>query len=766
MDKKNRVKLLVSLAITTVLAGLIFFSTPSKTYRILELKALDMRFALQSSVQGDRDAQSPILHIDIDDQSLARVGRWPWPRSSHALLTDILSECGARQILWDVIFTEEQKDNPQDDALFADAIGRSGRTYLPFYFVERSQPVDARIKALLRKDIAVTPDTVAKELGEPLPVVVERLGQQKRIFLDEVTAAAVQADPALTLEGLFARMEAEYGWFLFPEDEQYIADGFDRQKLLSFFTGRFAVRYPFDRWPFGKAYASLNAPAMAYAQKALGSGFINAEPDIDGVTRKVPLLVRYEGVVLPQLTVAALIDYLDVKGIRADPGRITLKGALYAGARKDIVIPVDPQGSALVNWQGVWGASFKHIPYYVILQLAEVRQQLRLQSGSPDMAAQYLKKREEALVRKLTGMVKGRICIIGLTATGTHDLRPVPLQENYPMVGTHANLIETVLTGRFIIHQNKLLLALIFILAALVIVLSSLLKLWKSLLVALGYLLGYFLVSLFVFMRFGLWLDLVGPAGIVIFGFAGITSFRFFTEEKEKLWIKQAFSHYLSKEVINELMDDPSRLKLGGERRMITVFFSDVRGFTAFSESRQPEEVVAMLNEILSAQVKVVFKYNGTLDKFVGDELMAFFGAPGDQHRQTHALVAVRTAWEIQQRMNQLRQTWAQENKAAIQIGIGINSGEMVVGNMGSSERMDYTVIGDNVNLAARLCSAASKDEIIISESTYAMVADHVSVEKLEPVMVKGKSKPVSIYRVVGLKEVEGEAGEHGHRPA
>jgi adenylate cyclase len=271
-------------------------------------------------------------------------------------------------------------------------------------------------------------------------------------------------------------------------------------------------------------------------------------------------------------------------------------------------------------------------------------------------------------------------------------------------------------------------------------------------LIAFGYAVGFFLLSFYLFVRNGLWIDLVGPLGIVVFGFSSITSFRFFTEEKEKLWIKQAFSHYLSHEVINEMLADPSKLKLGGERRLITVMFSDVRGFTSYSESHEPEEVVAMLNQILTEQVKVIFKYSGTLDKFVGDEVMAFFGAPGNKHVNDHALVAVRTAIEIQEKMRELREKWSQEKKQVLQIGIGINTGEMVVGNMGSADRMDYTIIGDNVNLGARLCSAAGKEEIIISESTYDMVASQINAEKLEPISVKGKAKPISIYRVIGLK--------------
>jgi len=150
-----------------------------------------------------------------------------------------------------------------------------------------------------------------------------------------------------------------------------------------------------------------------------------------------------------------------------------------------------------------------------------------------------------------------------------------------------------------------------------------------------------------------------------------------------------------------------------------------------------------------------VFKYNGTLDKFVGDELMAFFGAPGIQHKDVHPLVAVRVAVEIQEAMRKLQARWIKESEDPLYIGIGINTGDMVVGNMGSAERMDFTVIGDNVNLASRLCSAAGKGEIIISGVTYALVKDHIEAVRLEPIMVKGKANPIEIYKVTGLKSIQ-----------
>lgn len=754
MDKKTRLKITASLGITVGLAVLMFFSLQSRFYQILELKALDVRFVLQ----GKRAVNVPVVHINIDDASLASVGRWPWPRVCHAKLTKILTECGAKQVLWDVLFMEEDKENPQDDAAFSSEIGVSGNTYIPFYFVDE-QPVGSQgLRDAVLKDISITPGAAAERLGVPVASVRDILPRVKKQILDEVSQALILQRPDIDFEGLLDLMGEKYDWTFFSEDEVYVQERFSYQKLLYYFVERHGIRFPMRRWPFTKEYRALNVPIRQYAEKSKGTGFIDADPDIDGVTRRVPLFIKYRDRLLPQLAVSALMDAWQVSGIEVRDGRVVLKGAHTEGAIRDVRVPVDRSGCMLVNWQGKWGESFPLLSYGRILELADVREELnRVRAGGQaegSSAVVFLEKNEAKLVAQLKSLVSGRICIVGLTATGTHDLRPIPLQEKFPMVGTHANVINTIAAGKFIVRQPATARALIFLVTAAIISSCALLKMGRSLLLVAGYLAGYFFVCLAVFTNFGVWMDLVGPTGIAVFGFAGITSYRFFTEEKEKMWIKKAFSHYISGEVMNELIDDPSKLKLGGERRMITVLFSDVRGFTSFSEAHQPEEVVAMLNEILSEQVKVVFGYGGTLDKFVGDELMAFFGAPSTRHKETHASIAVRTAIDIQAKMVQLRRKWSQENKSALSIGIGINTGEVVVGNMGSSERMDYTIIGDNVNLGARLCAAANGDEILISGATYDLIADAVEVEKLEPIMVKGKSKPISIYRVLGLKKV------------
>jgi adenylate cyclase len=426
---------------------------------------------------------------------------------------------------------------------------------------------------------------------------------------------------------------------------------------------------------------------------------------------------------------------------------------------------VDDEMAMLVNWTGRWGSCFKHIPYYYLLELQETRKQVRqrldgiLAKKGQELSVQekgevdYLTSSDKKLKEELAGMVKDKICIVGLTATGTQDLKPIPLQTKYPMVGMHSNMMYTIVERDFIKKVGTSLNLFLLFFTALIIGFGSLMKLSRSLALSLCYILGYFFLTLWAFDKFGLWLDLVAPVSVVVFGFSATTSFRFFTEEREKLWIKQAFSHYLSAEVINQLIEDPSKLKLGGERKILTVLFADVRGFTKFSESHQPEEVVSILNMIFSQLVKTLFKHNGTLDKFVGDQIMAFFGAPGDIHKDTHAFYAVRTAIEMQARLRGLQEELIREKKQPLQVGIGINTGEMVVGNMGSSERMDYTVIGDNVNLASRLCAAAAGDEIIIGKATYEQIKDKIKAQALAPITVKGKSEPIEIYKVIGFME-------------
>ncbi len=264
---------------------------------------------------------------------------------------------------------------------------------------------------------------------------------------------------------------------------------------------------------------------------------------------------------------------------------------------------------------------------------------------------------------------------------------------------------------------------------------------------------GYSAVVYYLFIAKGVWFSLVYPAAALLLGYTIQTAYRFFAEERRARNIRKMFSSYVSKRIVDELIKDPSKAKLGGDRKEITVLFSDIRAFTTFSEKHQPEEVVSLLNEYLGAMTNIVFDYEGTLDKFVGDAIMAFWGAPVGQ--PDHADRAVRCSLAMIQRLKELQQKWASEGKTVLDVGMGINTGDMVVGNMGAEgKKMDYTVIGDHVNLAARVegLTRQHNNHIIITEFTYEKVKDTVLVNELGSVTVKGKQKPVVIYDLVGMK--------------
>jgi adenylate cyclase len=228
-----------------------------------------------------------------------------------------------------------------------------------------------------------------------------------------------------------------------------------------------------------------------------------------------------------------------------------------------------------------------------------------------------------------------------------------------------------------------------------------------------------------------------------------ITVYRYVTEEREKKKIRGAFQYYLTASVVNEILKDPSKLKLGGDKKHLSVMFSDIRGFTSIAEKLSPEELVKLLNEYLTAMTDIVFKYDGLLDKYIGDAIMAVFGAPLDQ--PDHAFRACRTALEMMSELRRLREKWAAEGRPDVNIGVGINSGDMVVGNMGSEMRFDYTVMGDSVNLASRL-EGINKEygtNIILSEFTYEIVKDDFTCRQIDAVRVKGKKLPVRIFELI-----------------
>jgi adenylate cyclase len=263
---------------------------------------------------------------------------------------------------------------------------------------------------------------------------------------------------------------------------------------------------------------------------------------------------------------------------------------------------------------------------------------------------------------------------------------------------------------------------------------------------------GYLVIDYTLFTSRGLWLHSVYPVFTQIFVYTGITLYQYSFEFRQKRFIKTAFSQYLAPPVVNQLIENPSLLKLGGERKVLTAFFSDVVGFSTISEKLSPDELVGLLNSYLTEMTDIIMKYEGTVDKFEGDAIIAFFGAPIPF--EDHARRACMVALEMQNRLVEMRAQWRQEGKHELYMRIGLNTGLMVIGNMGSKMRMDYTIMGDSVNLASRL-EGVNKEyntQTMISQYTYDQIKEDFEVRELDNIRVAGRNEPVKIYELLDKK--------------
>ncbi len=602
-----------------------------KFFEVLELKTLDLQFALRGPIKPGPET----VIATIDEKSINRLGRFPWPRSTWGRVVDRLTEEGAKVIVFDVFFTEPE--SVESDDLFQRAIMRSGRVVLPMVFD------------------------------------FQEGGYKESGFTDK------KID------------------FLIPSAYMTLKN---------------------TEHPFSAPKATMVLPTLErFSAFAKTLAHINMNPDMDGSLRWEMLAVEYQGDYYAPIGLQAARIFRDVPLERTV---LDFSGSVRMG---DTVIRTDEFGRMLINYRGPNGT----FPMYSISDIID---------------------------RSLpAGTFKDRIVLIGATAIGIYDLRVTPYSTNMAGIEKHASVVDNILRGDFLHRAPELDIPLIIAFTlALGIFLPRLGAKYGAALFLLLFL-GYAGFTYYLFAAKGTWFGWVYPASALFFGYTSQTAYRFFTEERRARDIRKMFSSYVSKRIVDELIRDPNKAKLGGDRKEITVLFSDIRGFTSFSEKHQPEEVVSLLNEYLGAMTSIVFEHDGTLDKFVGDAIMALWGAPVGQ--PDHAERACRCAVTMIRKLEELQKKWTAEGKYAIDIGIGINTGDMVVGNMGAEgKKMDYTVIGDNVNLGARLEGLTRKynNHIIISEFTYAKVKDIVKVNELGSVTVKGKEQPVVIYDLVGIE--------------
>ena len=647
----------------------------------IRLRTFDMYNVVKPRVPLD---PSPVIIVDIDEKSLAEVGQWPWPRTKVARLLTALRDYGIAVVGFDIVFAELDRTSP-------DLLAKS-REDLP---------------ASVRDSLAQTPANESI-MAEAMKTVRTVLGQAST----QSTQALAPSDFAYStsFKGALGTKDVPD-----PNDELF----------------KRAVRFP---------TLVYNRPELE--QFASGLGVFSIGEEVDGVVRRVPLVVHISDVIKPALSTEmirvgfagnSIFAFLTVGGI----SEVRLQTP-----RGNFPIPTDSKGQ-------IWVYFAK--PDSFNMPNNEGRMYI---SASDIMEKRVPPER-----------ISGRLAIVGTSAVGLLDIRATPISPRLPGVEVHANILENVLSQTFVRYPETMQLTefvamgvvgllLIFFIPRVGPVVTLV-----GLTVAIG---GFAGTSWFLFSEQRLLLDATYPAGLSLAIYGVLAFANYARDAAEKRQVRGAFAQYLSPDLVEQLAADPDKLKLGGETKRMTLLFCDVRGFTTISEQYKadPQGLTVLINRLLTPLTDDILKRQGTIDKYMGDCIMAFWNAPLDVPNQermaSEAAIAMFQSLIV---LNEERKREAlEENKTflPLNIGIGINSGDCVVGNMGSAQRFDYSVLGDAVNLAARL-EGQSKSYgvgIVIGEETALAIDGHFPLAELDLIAVKGKTEAVRIFTILGGPEV------------
>jgi adenylate cyclase len=703
---RHRVSFLLSLCITFSALVLYVFTfvgeRPTPIFEFvqrLELATLDTRFRYRPQRFSHPDPR--IVIIDIDQRAQETLGRWPFSRTNLAKTLDVLHDEGAKVVGFDVTFSKPDQSAAPIRALWSEV--QAGRN--------RGEPFDAKLSSEIQR-LAASYDAdkqFARSIHRFGPVI---LGNY---FL--FTDSDLRGLEASTLDA-YANQIA---FFAYPPAHPLHPEVQKEEKVRMLEAFSLAGLLPQG------AEANLDQLTTALSGDFSWTGFFNAPPDADGIVRRATLLLPYGRSKNPDdwdiysslslMTARAFLgpDAPDMNLIYGPQGIVEIR------VGKALLLHPDGRGQMMINYQGPAG-TFAH---YSIVEV--------VQKTFP------------------VGVFQGKIVLIGATATGIGDLRGTPYGgTDYPGVEIHANVIDNILNQRFLKHGFRQALSDVL----LVLFFGIPLGIWMAL-VAPRWM--WFGVALFLpliagnFWAFlhGWWLNLIVPSLTLAANVLLVSLYRSLFEEKEKRRVRSAFGQYLSPEVIRRLLVNPQLVE--PKKTEITVMFSDIRGFTTISEKLDAQELALFLNQYLSDMTRLVFENNGTLDKYIGDAVMAFWGAPFEE--PGHAAKACKTALTMMDRVRELQKRWKEEGKPHLDIGIGLNTGMASVGNMGSALRYGYTALGDTVNLSSRL-EGLNKDygtHIIVNESTYEEAKDSGFVfRELDLIRVKGKLQPVMIYELIG----------------
>jgi adenylate cyclase len=642
---------------------------------------------LKFRVRGPVAPHPDVLVATIDEKSVKAFGQWPWSRHLMGAAFERLAAAHVRAVGMDVAFT----DSRDQEERFAQAT------------LDR-----------LRNVQSLPPDLEG---------------------LKETLTLAVENSPDAALERGLRALGPKLVQGVIPIEPGH-TDDFSREEIETF--NRAISPYVVRSVPGKVKGSTFELPIEALSLWTAETGqtpqprFMNASsvyghfamiPDLDGTIRRMALWGKLRGPrgLIPSMALQTAAVALEGQARpMLEDGQVT--GAVIDGPHPRFIPFEDLAPFSLIDYPGPMST----VPQVSIVDVIEGRVAERLE---------------------------GKVVLVGVTIVGSSgDQRVTPYRELEPGVLTHAAVVSNILANRFLRRPYELVLIEMLLVTLFSLALGAAIPrlpaVFKA--VAIGSVVVVWLVASYLAFRSGFQVAVAAPVtGLLATSFA-VTFFGYVAVDREKLKMRSTFSRYLGSEVMDIALENPERLNRG-EKREMTVLFSDIRGFTTLSEQMSPEALAAFINDYLSPMTAIVFDEKGTLDKYIGDALMAFWNAPMDQ--SDHAFRACRAAVKMIERLEVMKRSWHTRGLPALEIGIGVNTGPMVVGNMGSDVRVDYTVLGDAVNLGSRL-EGLNKEygtRIIISESTFERVREHVVTRRLGAVRVKGKRLPVNLYELRAL---------------
>ena len=468
------------------------------------------------------------------------------------------------------------------------------------------------------------------------------------------------------------------------------------------------------RLPEAQSYVP---PIGEVVAEARGLGDVIISPDSDGVYRKIPLFTRYQEYLFPCLAASPLKE------------RFTLKGKSILFDAKPL--PVNERGELLLHY---YGQEFQ-FPTFNVLNIVSACQ-------NP----------EGPFFDRVAGPIRGRFVIVALTAPGLYDLKPTAVNSQSPGGYIHGTLVTNLLHDHHIRTASDISKFVFLFLAGVVLGLLIFggFSFWRNSLTVLSFMMGCAVVSFGLFHYYHYWMGFLPQEVSFLLIFGIVATYRYSTEGKRRRQIRKLFSQYMSEILVRELESNPERAKLGGERRFITIFFSDLANFAGISEQFEPEKIVGLLNDYFREMSQIILDSRGIIDKYQGDGIMAFWGSPIPL--EDHAIRACLAALACQQRMKGINGKLRSEGFPPLSMRIGLHTGEAIVGNMGSTQRFDYTIVGDNVNLASRLegINKHFGTGITISENTYQLARERIEARELDLIAVPGRKKPVRVFQLLG----------------